>query len=103
MKNNREELDAFINSVSENRRISAFHYGVVELPVDLDISFSIQKRKDEKKHADMGFTFTNPKISGNANKFEWANSAIVVAYNYMQNDSYEITTKPGYSRIASFA
>mgnify|MGYP001201571026 FL=1 len=103
MKNNRVELDTFIKSVCGNRSISPFHYGAVELPVDLDKSVEIQKRKDEKKNVDMAFTFTNPEISGNANKFDWANTAIVVAYNYMQNDSYETTTKPGYSRIASFA
>ena len=103
MKNNREEIETFVNRVHKNKRISSFNYGVVELPVDLDRSFEIQKRKDENKHVDMGFTFTNPEISGKANKFDWANSAIVVAYNYMQNNSYEITTKPGYSRVASFA
>ena len=46
MKNNRVELDTFIKSVCGNRSISPFHYGAVELPVDLDKSVEIQKRYD---------------------------------------------------------
>ena len=33
----------------------------------------------------MKFTFSNPSYSGKADKFEWANSAIIFTYDYKQN------------------
>ena len=100
---NKEQLDIFINKIHNFKLDSSFQYGVVELPIDLDRTKQIQEMKDTGKHAGMTFTFSKPEYAGSSNKYEWANSAIVVAYNYMETSSYDTISKPGYSRVAVFS
>jgi len=103
MNINIEKLSTFIKDVHGSDRKRLFQYGVVQLPSQLNRTEEIQKAKDTGHHAGMAFTFSKPENSGKANKYDWANSAIVVAYNYMETSSYETVTKPGYSRIAAFS
>ena len=56
---------------------------VVDLPSELNKSFEIEKVKQEKRHANMKFTFSNPNYSGLGDKFDWALSCIVISYSYL--------------------
>jgi len=103
MNINIEELPTFIKNVHGTDTKRPFQYGVVQLPSQINRTDAIQMAKNKGHHAEMAFTFSKPENAGKANKYDWANSAIVVAYNYMQNSSYETVTKPGYSRIAAFS
>mgnify|MGYP001284839464 CR=1 FL=1 len=51
----------------------------------------------------MKFTFSNPSYSGKADKFEWANSAIIFTYDYMQNKHNSNLASNGFGKIAAFA
>ena len=75
------------NLLTENSLIlpKEVRLGVVSLPSGLSFSDKIEKIKKQKKHANMKFTFSNPSYSGKADKFEWANSAIIFTYDYKQN------------------
>ena len=103
MNINIEELPTFIKDVHGTDTERPFQYGVVQLPSQINKTVEIQMAKNKGHHAEMAFTFSKPENSGKANKYDWAKSAIVVAYNYMQKSSYETVTKPGYSRIAVFS
>ncbi len=103
MEINKEQIDTFIRNIHGSELDSSFQYGVVELPNELDRVKQIQETIDKGRHAGMTFTFSKPEYSGASNKFEWANSAIVVAYNYMKKSSYQTISEPGNSRIAVFS
>ncbi len=76
---------------------------VVDLPSEVDKSFEIEKVKQEKRHANMKFTFSNPNYSGLGDKFDWALSCIVISYSYLLNNQSNISYSPGEGSIASFA
>ena len=103
MEINKEQLETFISKIHGYKLESSFQYGVVELPSDLDRTEQIQETKDKGRNAGMTFTFSKPEYSGISNKFEWANSAIAIAYNYMKTSSYETISKPGHARVAAFS
>ena len=93
------------NLLTENSLIlpKEVRLGVVSLPSGLSFSDKIEKIKKQKKHANMKFTFSNPSYSGKADKFEWANSAIIFTYDYMQNKHNSNLASNGFGKIAAFA
>ena len=56
--------------------------GVVSVPTGLNYSDQIKKVKEQNQHANMKFTFSDPDYSGLVDKFDWANSALIFAYDY---------------------
>ncbi len=98
-----DEISALITYVHDGLVDKKFQYGVVELPNDIRKVEEIKAQKSSGKNAEMAFTYINPEISGEPNKFDWAKSAIVVAFNYMGDVSYQLSSEPGLSRIASFS
>ena len=77
--------------------------GIVSLPSGLSFSEKIEKIKKQNKHANMKFTFSNPDYSGKADKFEWANSAIVFTFDYKQSKQNSYLASKGSGKIAAFA
>ena len=77
--------------------------GVVSVPSGLNFSNQIKKVKTLNQHANMKFTFSNPDYSGLVDKFEWANSALIFAYDYKNKVNISNLTNKGYGQIARFA
>ena len=77
--------------------------GVVSVPSGLNFSRQIKKVKTLNQHANMKFTFSNPDYSGLVDKFEWANSALIFAYDYKNKVNISNLTNTGYGQIARFA
>ena len=77
--------------------------GVVSVPSGLNFSSQIKKVKTLNQHANMKFTFSNPDYSGLVDKFEWANSALIFAYDYKNKVNISNLTNTGYGQIARFA
>ena len=76
---------------------------VVNLPSDLDQSLQIEKAKQENRHANMKFTFSDPTYSGLGDKFEWAQSCIIISYSYLKQNNFNLGYSPGHGSIARFA
>ena len=76
---------------------------VVNLPSDLDQSLQIEKAKQENRHANMKFTFSDPAYSGLGDKFEWAQSCIIISYSYLKQNNFNLGYSPGEGSIARFA
>ena len=93
------------NLLAENSMIlpKEVRLGIVSLPSDLNFSDKIEKVKSQNKHANMKFTFSNPSYSGKADKFEWANSAIIFAFDYKESNKSSYLTSEGFGKIAAFA
>ena len=73
------------------------------MPSGLNFSSRIKKVKTLNQHANMKFTFSNPDYSGLVDKFEWANSALIFAYDYKNKVNISNLTNTGYGQIARFA
>ena len=73
------------------------------MPSGLNFSSQIKKVKTLNQHANMKFTFSNPDYSGLVDKFEWANSALIFAYDYKNKVNISNLTNTGYGQIARFA
>ena len=84
--------------VPENINIS-----IVSLPSLISKTTEIKKSKNENKHANMKFTFSDPEYSGLGDKFEWAKSCIVISYNYIPKSVNNHSFAPGEGAIALFA
>jgi epoxyqueuosine reductase len=84
--------------VPENINIS-----IVSLPSLISKTTEIKKSKNENKHANMKFTFSDPEYSGLGDKFEWAKSCIVISYNYLPKSVNNHSFAPGEGAIALFA
>ena len=71
-----------LNYLSENNIEipEGISLSVVDLPSDLDKSRQIERAKQENRHANMKFTFSDPNYSGLGDKFEWAKSCIIISY-----------------------
>jgi len=80
-----------------------FEVKVVELPSKLDFSQKIKTAIADNLHAGMKFTFRDPNFSGLTNKFEWANSALIITFNYKDKNEISLTPKTGYGKVAKFA
>ena len=80
-----------------------FSLSVVNLPSNLDKSIQIEKAKQENRHANMKFTFSDPNYSGLGDKFEWADSCIVISYSYIKENNFNFGYSPGEGSIAKFA
>ena len=78
-----------LNYLSENNIDipDGFNISVVRLPSQLNKSLEINRAKEENRHANMKFTFSDPNYSGLGDKFEWAESCIIVSYSYISEDS----------------
>ena len=77
--------------------------GVVSVPTGLNYSDQIKKVKEQNQHANMKFTFSDPDYSGLVDKFDWANSALIFAYDYKNKVNTSNLTNIGYGQIARFA
>tara|TARA_B100001109_G_scaffold54679_1_gene43999 strand:+ start:42 stop:1136 length:1095 start_codon:yes stop_codon:yes gene_type:complete len=77
--------------------------GVVSLPTGLNFSNAIKRVKNQNKHANMKFTFSNPDYSGLVDKFDWANSALIFAYDYKRKINSSNLTSKGFGQVARFA
>ena len=75
----------------------------VSLPSLVNKSEEIKHVKNENKHADMKFTFSNPDYSGLGDKFKWAKSCIIISFNYGENYKTSIASPLGKGSIARFA
>ena len=75
----------------------------VDIPSYENKSQRIKEVKDQQKHANMKFTFSNPDYSGLGDKFTWAESCIIISYNYGEIYSTNISTSTGKGSIARFA
>ena len=75
----------------------------VSLPSLVNKSEEIKHVKNENKHADMKFTFSNPDYSGLGDKFKWAKSCIIISFNYGENFKTSIASHLGKGSIARFA
>ena len=75
----------------------------VSLPSLINKSEEIKHIKNENKHADMKFTFSDPDYSGLGDKFNWAKSCIIVSFNYGENYKTGIASSLGKGSIARFA
>ena len=86
-----------LNYLSENNIDipDGFNISVVRLPSQLNKSLEINRAKEENRHANMKFTFSDPNYSGLGDKFEWAESCIIVSYSYISEDSSNLGFLPG--------
>ena len=94
-----------LNYLSENNIEvpDGISLSVVNLPSDLDRSLQIEKAKQENRHANMKFTFSDPNYSGLGDKFEWAQSCIIISYSYLKQNNFNLGYSPGEGSIARFA
>ena len=94
-----------LNYLSENNIDipNGFNISVVRLPSKLNKSLEINRAKEENRHANMKFTFSDPNYSGLGDKFEWAQSCIIVSYSYISENNSNLGFLPGRGSVARFA
>ena len=94
-----------LNYLSENNIDipNGFNISVVRLPSKLNKSLEINRAKEENRHANMKFTFSDPNYSGLGDKFEWAQSCIIVSYSYVSENNSNLGFLPGRGSVARFA
>lgn len=80
-----------------------FQLGVKKFPFNIDASNKILESKNKNFNAGMKFTFSNPEYSGLGSKYDWANSVILISYDYLSETGLNYFTFPGYGHIAKFA
>ena len=75
----------------------------VDIPSFENKSKRIIEVKNQQKHANMKFTFSNPDYSGLGDKFKWAKSCIIISFNYGEIYTSNIASTTGKGSIARFA